>query len=247
LIHPRQRVYYIIVRTLPLLLLAATTFAADLPNGGAIDTIAQKEGRGYRHEFDIRRDAKPHRVLLVGDSILNGHQKQTRELLAEKANVDVWIYPHSVAPDKVCDVFKGQIENQKPYRPYDIVFLHQCIVDWKDPRVTPDTIGPMMKEYVKSIRARLPKARLIWASATPFTEQDLPRELNAKINPIIIERNRIVAKVMEEMDVEVIDLYGLLVEKTHLAYGNMTHWKAPAYDLISQKVAETILKEKSGN
>jgi len=37
----------------------------------------------------------------------------------------------------------------------------------------------------------------------------------------------------------------LLVDKTHLAYGNMTHWKEPAYDLISQKVAETILNEKS--
>jgi hypothetical protein len=38
-----------------------------------------------------------------------------------------------------------------------------------------------------------------------------------------------------------------LVDKTHLAFGNSTHWKEPAYDLISQKVAETILKEKSGN
>jgi hypothetical protein len=71
--------------------------------------------------------------------------------------------------------------------------------------------------------------------------------LNAKINPVIVERNRIVAKIMEEMDVEVIDLYGLLVDKTHLAFGNSTHWKEPAYDLISQKVAETILKEKSSN
>lgn len=231
------------MRTLPLLLLAASTFAADLPNGGAIDAIAQREGRGYREMFDTRAklDAKTKCVLLLGDSILNGHQLKTRELLSGSAAVEV----------KILNYYYSQNKNTYPLltcnskRPFDVVFFHQSIDDLK--YVKTDKLGQMMKDHVMSIRAKLPKARLIWASATPITEKDNPTALNAKINPIIIERNRIVAKVMEEMDVEVIDLYGLLVEKTHLAYGNTTHWKEPAYDLISQKVAETILKDKSSN
>lgn len=231
------------MRTLPLLLLAASTFAADLPNGGAIDTIAQREGRGYRQMFDTRAklDAKTKCVLLLGDSILNGHQLKTRELLSGSAAVEVMITNYYYFQDK--NTYPQLTCNSK--RPYDVVFFHQSIDDLK--YVKTDKLGQMMKDHVMSIRAKLPKARLIWASATPITEKDNPTALNAKINPIIIERNRIVAKVMQEMDVEVIDLYGLLVDKTHLAFGNTTHWKEPAYDLISQKVAETILKDKSSN
>jgi hypothetical protein len=233
------------MRTLPLLLLAVTTFAADLPNGGAIDAIAQREGRGYRQMFDPRGPyAKPTRILLVGDSILNGHQKKTTELLSGSAVVNVWINPNATMQPREVYVAYQHLVNGKPH-PYEVVFFHQSIDDLK--YVKTDKLGQMMKEHVMSIRSKLPKARLIWASATPITEKEDPAALNAKINPVIVERNRIVAKIMEEMDVEVIDLYGLLVDKTHLAFGNSTHWKEPAYDLISQKVAETILKDKSSN
>jgi lysophospholipase L1-like esterase len=235
------------MRSLPLLLLAVTTSAADLPNGGAIDAIAQREGRGYRPVYDSSQDQKPSRVLLIGDSILNGYQQKTRELLSANSKVDARVIHTHPLERRHLKLILDAEQGVRPYRPYDVVVLHQSIDNMNGPKLNSDSIGPLTKKYVEEIRSLLPKARLIWASATPITEKDLPKELNAKINPIIIERNRIVAKVMEEMNVEVIDLYGLLVDKTHLAYGNMTHWKEPAYDLISQKVAETILKEKSGN
>ena len=233
------------MRCIPLLLLAVTTSAADLPNGRAIDAVAQREGRGYRVVYDTTRDQKPSRVLLIGDSILNGYQQKTRELLSVNSKVDARVIHTRPLEPRHLKLILDAEQGVRPYRPYDVVVLHQSIDSMNDPKLKSDSLAPMTKKYVEEIRSLLPKARLIWASATPITEQDLPRELNAKINPIIIERNRIVAKVMEEMDVEVIDLYGLLVDKTHLAYGNMTHWKEPAYDLISQKVAETILNEKS--
>jgi len=67
--------------------------------------------------------------------------------------------------------------------------------------------------------------------------------LEPDINPIIIEHNRMAAKVMAEMNVPVNDFYALLVNKRVLARGDRFHWTAPAYDLLAKTVAESVLRE----
>ena len=53
------------------------------------------------------------------------------------------------------------------------------------------------------------------------------------------------AKVMAEMNVPIVDFYGLLIAKRELARGDMFHWTAPAYNLIAQAAVDAILKELS--
>ena len=67
--------------------------------------------------------------------------------------------------------------------------------------------------------------------------------LNGQINPIIIEHNRLAAKVMAEMNAPVNDFYALLVNKRELARGDRFHWTAPAYDLLAKTVVESVLRE----
>lgn len=60
---------------------------------------------------------------------------------------------------------------------------------------------------------------------------------------VIVEHNRMAAKVMAEMNVPVNDFYGLLVNKRELARGDRFHWTAPVYDLLAKAVAKSVLRE----
>ena len=93
------------------------------------------------------------------------------------------------------------------------------------------------------LKAKLPNARLIWASSTPVTVKDKPTDLEPDINSIIVEHNRLAAKVMAEMNVPVNDFYALLVDKLELARGDRFHWTKPAYKLLAKTVVESVLRE----
>ncbi|MEI6077814.1 MAG: hypothetical protein WCS94_19690, partial [Verrucomicrobiota bacterium] len=66
---------------------------------------------------------------------------------------------------------------------------------------------------------------------------------NPDINPIIVKRNQIDAKIMTEAGVPINDFYSLLVDKKELNGGDGAHWKQPAYQLLAAVAAKSILRE----
>ena len=70
-----------------------------------------------------------------------------------------------------------------------------------------------------------------------------PTELDPEINPVIVEHNRMVAKVMREMNVPVNDFYSLLARKLELARGDQFHWRPEAYKILADKVSKSVLRE----
>ncbi|MCX8487596.1 MAG: SGNH/GDSL hydrolase family protein, partial [Opitutales bacterium] len=180
------------------------------------------------------------RVLLIGDSILNGYQGHATKLLAGKANVDLWVNPYNQS-EGVNKLLGEVLANG----PYDVVVFNMGLHGWQEGRIKPGTFEPLMKGYVEVLKAKLPKAKLLWASSTPVTVKGKPTEINAEINPNIVEQNRMAAKVMAEMGVPVVDFYGLLIDKRELARGDMFHWTGPAYNLIAQAAVDAILRELS--
>ena len=76
-----------------------------------------------------------------------------------------------------------------------------------------------------------------------MTVKSKPTELDPEINPIIIEHNRMAAKVMREMRVPVNDFYALLIDKLDLARGDQFHWKPEAYPILAKAVTVSILRE----
>ena len=86
-------------------------------------------------------------------------------------------------------------------------------------------------------------AKLIWASSTPVTTKGKPGELDAEINPVIVEHNRMAAKVMKEMNVPVDDLYSLLTPHLDWARGDQFHWKSEGYTLLSSEIVKRVLAE----
>lgn len=226
------------MRPLLCLLVALTAVAADKPAPIETDKRVQSDGKGWRLEKAVIKDAKLPRVLLIGDSILNGYQGQATKLLAGKANVDLWVNPYNQS-EHVNKLLGEVLANG----PYDVVVFNMGLHGWQEGRIKPGTFEPLTRAYVEVLRAKLPKAKLLWASSTPVTVRGKPTEINPEINPNIVEQNRMAAKVMAEMGVPIVDFYGLLIDKRELARGDMFHWTGPAYNLIAQAAVDAILRE----
>jgi hypothetical protein len=222
-------------------------YAADAPKP-AVETDARlhADGTGWRLEKAKITDPARPRVLLIGDSILNGYLKQVVRALDGQAYVDAWVNPY--CQSEHLNKLLGEVLDQGPY---DVVHFNMGLHGWQAGRIKPDAFEPLTRAYVQVIKDKLPKARVIWASSTPVTVKDKPTELNAEINSVIVEHNRLAARVMAEMQVPTNDFYALLINKLELARGDQFHWTAPAYEMLAKVVAESVLRElgaaKSGN
>ncbi len=223
-----------------LLVPQATLHAADAPKPSAVtepDARLSADGKGWRLDKAKLADPKRPRVLLVGDSILNGYLKDVVAALDGKAFVDAWVNPYCQSEN--LNKLLAEVLAQGPY---DVVHFNMGLHGWQEGRIKPGTFEPLTKAYVEVLQAKLPNAKIIWASSTPVTVQDKPTELDPQINPVIIEHNRMAAKVMAEMKVPVNDFYGLLADKLQLARGDRFHWTAPAYKLLADRAASSILE-----
>jgi hypothetical protein len=219
-------------------LLPAAMAVLQIVAAAETDGRLHADGKGWRLDQAKITDPKRPRVLLIGDSILNGYLKQTTAALEGKAYVDAWVNPYHQS-----EHLNKLLAEVLTHGPYDVVHFNMGLHGWPEGRIKPGTFEPLTRSYVEVLKTKLPKAKLIWASSTPVTAQDKPAELEPDINPVIVEHNRMAAKVMAEMGVPVSDFYALLVDKRGWARGDRFHWTAPAYDLLARTVVETVLRE----
>lgn len=203
------------------------------------DARVHSDGKGWRLEQAKVVDAKRPRVLLMGDSILNGYLKLATASLEGRAYVDAWVNPY-------CQSSHGldqMIAEVLVHGPYDVIHFNMGLHGWQKGRIPEGQFEPLTRKLVEELRKGAPKAKLIWASSTPVTVKGKPGELDPEINPVIVEHNRLAAGVMQQMGVSVNDLYGLLATKLDLARGDRFHWTAPAYKLLADAVAATVERE----
>ena len=88
---------YMLCATSLLLVFQATLHADDLrklPVAAEPDARLQADGKGWRLDRAKVTDSTRPRVLLIGDSILDGYGKHVMSALAGKAHVDAWVNPY---------------------------------------------------------------------------------------------------------------------------------------------------------
>jgi hypothetical protein len=186
------------------------------------------------HQAKIEDPTRP-RVLLIGDSILNGYRGHVQRELEGEAYVDAWVNPYFQS-----EKLNSALAEVLAYGPYDVVHFNMGLHGWQEGRIKPGEFKPLTRAYVEVLRSKLPDAKLIWASSTPVTVKNKPLELDPTINPIIVEHNRRAAEVMDEIGVPVSDFYGLLVNKRELARGDSFHWTSPAYRILGERASQSI-------
>jgi len=222
-----------LVAFLTLLLIACPTRSAEQET----DTRLHSDGKGWRLEQANIEDPKRPRVLLIGDSILNGYLKPVTAALDGKAYVDAWVNPYTQSSYKLDEM----VAEVLAHGPYDVIHFNMGLHGWQKGRIPEGQFEPLTKKLVEDLRKGAPKAKLIWASTTPVTTKGKPGELDAEINPIIIEHNRMAAKVMSELNLPVDDLYAVMLPHIDLARGDQFHWKPEGYELMKHSVVECLM------
>lgn len=227
--------------TLRLLALSPLThvlgFTAETPV--ETDPRLHSDGKGWKLNQATIKDPKRPRVLLIGDSILGGYMNQVIKALDGKAYVDAWVNPYNQS-DNLNNVILPDVLAKGPY---NVVHFNMGLHGWQEGRIKPGTFEPLTKGYVDVLKAKLPQAKLIWASSTPVLLEGDVKQLDPVVNGTIVEHNRMAAKVMAECGVPVNDFYGLLVGHLDLARGGKDkfHWNAPAYQILADQCVKSVL------
>jgi len=211
------------------------------------DPRVQSDGKPWGINKATISDPTRPRVLLIGDSILNGYANTVIKRLAGKAYVDYWVTPacQSEGFNKILAVV---LKNG----PYDVIHINLGLHGFqkdrtvpgkteKQPRIPEGQYEPLTKSFIEVMRKENPQGKIIWASTTPITFRDKPAELNPESNSIIIEHNRMAAKIMAELNVTVNDLYSLMINHLDLK-ANDFHWKDAAKKIQGDACADFVLK-----
>ena len=211
------------------------------------DPRVQSDGKAWGVNKATVTDQTRPRVLLIGDSILNGYANTVIKRLSGKAYVDYWVTPACQS-----EGFNKMLPVVLKNGPYDVIHINLGLHGFqkdrtvkgqteKQPRIPPDQFEPLTKAFVEVMRKENPQAKIIWASTTPISLRDKPAELDPQSNPIIVEHNRMAAKVMAEMNVPVNDLYSLMINRPDLKQNDF-HWKDAAKKIQGDAVADCVLK-----
>jgi len=183
------------------------------------------------------------RVLLIGDSIVNGYRGAVCQELAGIASVDTWLTPLHLKSDKLHDDLKKVLAKG----PYDVVHFNIGLHGWTPGRIPEGEYEPLLRAYVNVLKTHGGKAKLIWGSTTQITVRDSPKDLDPEHNPTIVKRNKIADRVMADMGVKVDDLYGLMKDKLNLAAGDKYHWKTEARNVQGKQVTRLVREALKGN
>ena len=222
--------------------LLVSALHAQTPPAKEADPRLHADGAGWRLEKAAMTDPSLPRVLLMGDSILNGYLPGVTKALEGRAYVDAWVTPTSQGDKSL----PRQIAEVAAQGPYDIIHFNLGLHGWQKGRIPDGQFEPLTHALVQAFRQQAPKAKLIWASTTPVTAQDHPGELDPEINPVIVEHNAMAAKVMKDEGVPINDLGALMVQHLDLARGDRFHWKPEGTALLVQQVSETLLQALAG-
>jgi hypothetical protein len=201
------------------------------------DTRLHSDGKGWRLDQAKLTDPKLPRVLLIGDSILNGYFKSVSKSLEGKAYIDAWVNPYSQATTKLDEM----ISEVLTHGPYEVIHFNMGLHGWQKGRIPDGQFEALTKKLVEALQKGSLKAKLIWASSTPVTTKGKPGEMDAEINPIIVEHNAMAAKVMTEMKVPVNDLYALMQPHLDWARGDQFHWNGAGSALQAEAVTKAVL------
>jgi hypothetical protein len=222
-----------LIKTMGLILVASGCLAATKDDRLGLTT----GGQGAWNFYPARnRDPALPRVLLIGDSIVNGYRAVVIRELKGKASVDVWLTPAAENDPGLL----GDLQKVLAKGPYAVVHFNIGLHGWPKGRIPEGEYEPIMRKYVATMREHAGSAKLIWASSTPITVKGKPTELDAVNNPTIVERNASAAGIMKDSGIAVNDLHALVADKLNLAAGDKFHWKAPAYELMGKQAAKYI-------
>ena len=224
-----------------------SAIAAYGQNQDTAAVLAAKEGqlpmgKQWGVRYAVVTDPSLPRVLLIGDSIVNGYGAKVAERLKNQANVDIWVTPNWLGPD-----LSKQAQSVLMAAKYTVIHFNESgLHAWAPGRIADSQYGPLMQNYLSVLRSAGGDVQLIWASTTPITQEDHPGQLDP-LDQLIMERNALCLPIMKKNGVAVDDLHTLMINHLDLARGDRFHWVDRGYDLMAESVASSVTRELTRN
>ena len=197
-------------------------------------------------------------IFLVGDSIRfgahsitkynnlsPGYERYVKEKLSGIANV--------YGPDENCRFaqytlrFLHKWAGAVPAQDIDVVYWNNGLWDalrlFGDEPLTPvEMYGEMLRRVYKRIRMLFPKAKVVFALSTAVIEERLFPEF-IRYNHELELYNQKAREVMEELGVEISDLYSITATFEHSLYADGVHFNDEGSRILADEVIRACLPE----
>ena len=188
----------------------------------------------WSHEPDM---AKP-RVLFIGNSISRGYYPAVSARLSAKVNCDRYSTSRSISDPSL--FIETKIAMAKYH--HAVIHFNNGLHGW---HLSTDQYEKGLRKYVKFLESNKSKGcTLIYSLTTPYPSKEPGQKLDPVKNQVVLDRNRIARKIMEENKIQVIDLYGLMepeLEKYSGSRGDV-HFNKEGYERLAEKISNEILK-----
>jgi len=187
----------------------------------------------WGHESDT---TKP-RVLFIGNSISRGYYPAVSTKLSGVANCDRYSTSRSIEDPAL---FRETKMAMAKYH-HAVIHFNNGLHGW---HLNNEQYENGLRKYVKFLKSNKAKGcQLIYSLTTPYPSKEPGQKLDPGKNQVVIDRNRIARKIMEENGIPVIDLYGLMepeLEKYSGSKGDV-HYNKEGYVRLAERISNAIL------
>lgn len=175
------------------------------------------------HLTDANKDLP--RVLLVGDSIVGGYCKQVTALLEGKMNVTYWASSYCMTSPCYMRMLSVLLDEAQ----YEVIHFNNGCHSLSTPN---EDWEKGLRRAFAIIKAKQPKAKLVWCSTTPNRNLDYDRKIQ--------QLNAVAEKVVKETGgITIDDLYSLMAPLDRNAnWTDNFHFKPSAIAKQAEQVSK---------
>ena len=176
------------------------------------------------------------RVLLIGDSIARDYYPEVEKHLAGKAFVARLATSRFVADPVLLKEIELVLEQER----FDVIHFNNGMHGWQH---TEAEYRKAFPNFLKTIRANAPKARLIWATTTPLRDgKDVTYDTKAAYSDErITARNAIAADMVAARKIPTVDLNGAVSGHPELHSDNV-HFNGQGSHILAARVSAAVEK-----
>lgn len=219
-------------------------FMTILSIWGGVAGFAQEQ-QIYREDTEWSNFWMPHtndtelpHILLIGNSIVMRYSGEVEKQLKDMAYCARFSTSKSLGDPG----YLAEIELVLQHKKFDVIHFNNGLhgFDYTEQEYIRDypKLHTLLKKYA-------PEAKLIWATTTPVRDNEELDKI-APRNRQVIERNRLVAEYLQGKDVQINDLYALLIDRAdYFNKGDGIHPNQAGTKILADQVSK-VLKEALG-
>ena len=174
------------------------------------------------------------RALMIGDSISVGYFADVEKQLAGKA------YAARLSTSRCVGdpVLLAEVALVLGGASFDVIHINNGLHGVGP--VSEKEYAEFLPQFIEHIRRLAPRAKLVWASSTPWRVKGTPDTFDPK-NENVLARNRIAAGVLAAQGIPINDLYSLGAEHPEY-FADAVHYNAAGKSAQGALVAKAIAK-----